>query len=100
MAQILGTSFRNLHGEQPFEQFGMVIWAKQQNSWPRFPTLYQMTCGQHYMLSIQGLPNRYSRNVAGEDFTVEEVWDCLRSFPVGSSGGFSGLMASHLPGPK
>ena len=39
-------------------------------------------------------------DVTGEDFTVEEIWDCLRSFPVGSSGGFSGLMASHLPGPK
>lgn len=36
----------------------------------------------------------------GEDFTVDEVLSCIRSFPPGSSGGYSGLMASHLQGPE
>ena len=39
-------------------------------------------------------------DVAGEDFSADDVFDCLKSFPAGSSGGFSGLMATHLPGPK
>ena len=36
-------------------------------------------------------------NNFGEDFSPDDVAECLRSFPPGSSGGFSGLMASHLP---
>ena len=32
----------------------------------------------------------------GDDFSVEEVLECLRSFPPGSSGGASGLMPQHL----
>ena len=33
---------------------------------------------------------------AGEDFTPEDIADCLRTFPPGSAGGFSGLIAAHL----
>ena len=36
----------------------------------------------------------------GDDFSVEEVLECLRSFPPGSSGGISGLMPQHLRCPK
>ena len=34
----------------------------------------------------------------GDDFSVDEVLDALKTFAPGSTGGFSGLMASHLSG--
>ena len=36
------------------------------------------------------------QGACGEDFTAEEVAHCLRRFPPGSSGGYSGLMPAHL----
>ena len=40
--------------------------------------------------------SRLPAGACGEDFSAEDVVDCLRRFPPGSSGGFSGLMPSHL----
>ena len=34
--------------------------------------------------------------IIGDDFTVEEVAECLSSFRSGSAGGYSGLMADHI----
>ena len=34
----------------------------------------------------------------GEDFTIDDVLDALRTFAPGSAGGYSGLMAAHLIG--
>jgi hypothetical protein len=34
--------------------------------------------------------------LVGEDFIVDEVAEALKSFPPGSAGGFTGLMAQHL----